>query len=410
MKNKVFYYTLLIASSCSLIKASMALIRPYDTLTVRRLIPEKNWNLSGTNAGGTKTFARAEEGTAKSLQIWQCAQNGLAMLNGFSPDSPIGMLNALVDATDNGIRGIFIPKGTLELHYTGIFAAQARIHREWRLGFYLPVYATALTDVRWIDKTESLNSQDARVKQYLSESLGQLTESLGGLYIGPWHRAGVGDLVTTIEWAAQFPQSKPFLKNVEISLLLGLNFPTGKKEDYDKLLAFAYGYDGSWAIPMGIGIKLLLSKQLTVGADVQLTVIFGNTRNRRIKTAFSQTDLLLLQKAPVYRDPGLDQCFNLYTELHAPYGVSLMLAYQYYKHGEDMYIVKNNCFSSNIANSAERLQDWTAHSWIVDASYQYYTKANQAIIPRVDLFARVPFNGRRSIMFTTFGGGISINF
>lgn len=388
----------------------MGLIRPYDTVLSPRLYGKKRYNISLLNAGGIKTYARAEEGEANSMRIWQPSQDALAMLDGFSYTSAPGMLASLIDADDDGVRGHVIPTGTLKIDYTGVLAAQTRIYGHWSLGLYVPFYATSLRDVYWCDETKSNTLEDMRVRNYLTQRLATVTRELGDLDIGPWKRSGLGDMVLTGQWSSDFPQSKPFLRNVYIALFGGLSIPTGKREDFDKLLAFSYGYDGSWAVPMGLGIELTLSNHLAIGADVQLVVIFGNTRMRRIKTAEHQTDLLLLQKAPVYRDAGLDQCFNLYAQLSPLRGVSLLFGYQYYKHGEDVYNIHDNRFSSNIANSAERLQDWTAHYFVIDAGYCYHRTYEQYIIPEVSFFFRAPFNGRRSVMQATIGCNVAFNF
>jgi hypothetical protein len=89
-----------------------------------------------------------------------------------------------------------------------------------------------------------------------------------------------------------------------------------------------------------------------------------------------------------------------------------MLGYQYYKHGEDMYAIKGNQFSSVIANSAERLQDWTAHHCVASVSYTYtgHDPQSQWAIPEISAFVRTPFNGRRSIMYTTMGVVASVQF
>ncbi|MCL5875835.1 MAG: hypothetical protein M1114_05170, partial [Candidatus Dependentiae bacterium] len=96
----------------------------------------------------------------------------------------------------------------------------------------------------------------------------------------------------------------------------GFNLPTGKKQNEDLLMAVPFGYDGAYGIFGGAGIDILLAYIMKLGLDVELLHLFGNTRERRIKTNIDQTELLLLQKVSAYKDWGLYQRFNLYAKVY----------------------------------------------------------------------------------------------
>lgn len=408
-KKIIVRVTHLVCMVYSVSIAAMYMRDPYDPLIRPFFYEDKNFEFFITAQGGIKGKAYSEEGASNALRIWEPDQDALAMLKGFSPLSPIGMRGTLVDATDDGVRGHFIPSGSIRLLHAETIAARARFYEDWTIGLYVPFYATELSDVCWADLTKSDNSEDLRVKQYLTKNFFETVRTLGdGLDLGPWSRAGLGDMTFFVEWAHNFPQTKPFLKNVRLGGRLGLQIPTGKHEDIDKIEAFAFGNDGAWGLPFALSLDLSLSEHMRAGVDVQLTHIFGHAKTRRIKTDVAQTDLLLLQKALVYKDYGLEQRFNMYVQAYRFYGFSALVGYQFFKHGEDVYAIVGNCFSSAIANTAERLQDYTTHHIVTSLKYAYFDY--ERVIPQVELFAQIPVKGKRALATTTLGCVISCDF
>lgn len=405
--KNIIYKLFFITFFSGLSLTGMNMLTPYNIL-LRPPFQNKRFQIFGSVEGGIYNKAYAEEQSANALRIWQPKQDALAMLNGFDSNSDIGMKRIQVDATNDGIRGFFIPSGELSFKFATSISTNLRFYQDWTLRVYMPFYATELSNVCWIDQTLSNNMDDLRVKEYLTNDFLNEVKTLGNLDLGPWKRSGVGDMTLSMEWDHNFAQTKPFLKNVHLNFRGALLIPTGKNEDIDKIEAFAFGNDGAWGASCGVGLDLSLSQYLRAGLDVQLTHIFGNSKMRRIKTDINQTDLLLLQKCMVYKDFGLDQQFSMYVEAQSCYNVAARIAYQFFKHGEDTYSLKGNSFSNTIINTAERLQDRTIHHLLTTLSYTLNTY--ESFKPYVELFARIPVKGKRSIGSTTVGGFISVEF
>ena len=233
-----------------------------------------------------------------------------------------------------------------------------------------------------------------------------------GLDLNGWKRTGPGDLNLLLEFMFDFPQkNRQFLKNVDVGGRVGFTFPTGLKQDVDKLMAFPFGYNGAVGIVYGGGLSVTLGDYFKAGFDVQLLHLFGNTRERRIKTSIDQTDLLLLAKTPAYTDYGLTQRFNLFVQAYNIAGVSFLVGYQFLKKGED-HLALNSCdYSSTIANTAISLDEWIVHSAEFNLSYDFSAcQTDPWIVPQASLFARLPFGGKRSIAFTTVGFMLSVDF
>jgi hypothetical protein len=360
------------------------------------------------------------------LHIYDCQQNALTMLEGFPDESPQSILLAQINpfqAGDDGKRGRFNVCGNLKLDAGGGFGLRYFWGGGWSINAYLPFYSMHLTDVRWQDQTAHITSADERVHMLLTDNIYTNVFSLGdGLFIGDWHRAGIGDLTVLVQWHRDFPQAKPVLKNVAINTRAGLSAPTGLRRDVNTICSLPFGADGAWTLPFALNLELTLGCYLQVGLDAQLIHLFGRTEVERIPTMVHQTTLLYLQKACAFRDFGWNQQLSIYGGIiDLPKGFSARVGYQFIKQGSDHISLASNFFSTEIANNTAflgnkgelrpDLRDWTAHQIIVRADYDCSIWLKDACVsPRFSLFAELPFNGRRSILFTTIGGSIALDF
>jgi hypothetical protein len=216
-----------------------------------------------------------------------------------------------------------------------------------------------------------------------------------------------------INWQKVYPQYRPFLKNVQLNGRVALVIPTGRRKDENKLLAYPFGFDGAVGILFGGGLDAQLGEYFKTGFDVQLMHLFGNTRERRIKTDLTQTSFLILQKACTYRDFGMNQRFNLYIQFyHFLRYTSLLVGYQYNKHGDDAVALNCLQFSSEVANSSSTLVEWTGHLVIVtlNHNFAYLVTPDAPVVPQLFLFFRFPVEGKRSVLFPTIGGRLEFDF
>ncbi len=409
------YKQLLFFFICATISINaMNLLQPYDTLIRPPFTGDYPWQMSVYGEYGFNTIALDSCGEcANVLRIWQGEQNALKMLEGFNDSSQIGQKRVQVDANDDGTRGHFLVSGDLDLDYSFAVAMRYAFLPRWSIGLYLPFFQMKLKNVCWEDLTKNITNKDARVKEFLTDDFFTNVCELGGLDLTGWKRTGVGDLVAMLEWYEHFPQRKPMLKDVKVNWRFGFNIPSGKRKDEDKLFALPFGYDGGLGLIFGLGLDLTFGRYLKAGVDVQLTHVFGDTRNRRIKTQKDQTELLLLEKTSAYKDFGLIQRFNLYFELYKVWkGFSLKTGYQFLKRGDDTLSLLSQDYSTEIANTALSLEEITMHHFIMDASYDFgeHIGDNARVSPYLGLFVRIPFNGKRVALNRTIGAVFALNF
>lgn len=407
----------------------MNVVRPYQILLRPPKLSDSWMQVYAIGQFGFASRAFSDDGDVPSaLQIYECNQSGIAMLDGFSPCSDIGQLRVRLDANDDCVRGHFQPCGQLDVDTAMHFGLRFFFEHHLSLAFYLPFYKMALKDVVWQNLTQGDTIQDARTCSYLADCLCQRMRDLGCLDIGGWQRTGVGDTTVSLEWIRDYPQQKPFLHNVTINGRLGFTLPSGLKADEDKLLAFPFGNDGSTGLIFALGLDLYMGQYMRGGLDVQLMHVFGNTRCRRIKTDVAQTNLFLLAKTDAFKDFGLTQQFSFYWEFYKLlYGASFKVAYQFYKNGEDTLYLTSNEFSSIIANSAQSnfptignqptgcsgtLNSFTTHDVFIILNYDFsdHMSEDSRWAPYVSAFVDIPFNGKRSVVVKNAGFAVALNF
>lgn len=411
-------YTRILILLCLLMNLSLSgmnlLLRPYDTLIRPTPYLDRCTEFSFWIEKGLRTHAYDGDGHSVNVfNIWNANQNALAMLDGFASNSPITNLFNSLDALDDGVRGRILFEGKMHYDFGGAVGGRWYFLPHAWVTAYIPFYCVRLTDVSFTDLTLENTSADLRVRNMLTRPLREvIAEFSDGLQLDGWRRTGAGDMNLLVEFMFDFPQKRTILKEVEIDGRAGLTLPTGLKADPDRLLAFPFGYDGAVGIVWGGGLKVLLDCYIAAGIDVQLLHLFGNTRMRRIKTAMDQSDILLLAKTPAYIDYGLTQRFNLFVQGYQFWrGLSFLVGYQFLKKGED-HLALNSCeFSSTIANTAVYLDEWIVHSIELNLHYDFTKECDgSAYSPQASIFARIPFNGKRSIAFTTLGLMVAVDF
>lgn len=418
LRFRTIAYALILTCSYTVIMSYVAplnLLEPYNILVRPKLDPCATWTWAFFTEGQLYSQAYGWHGNqANALTIWHCDQNALAMLDGFGTNSRISQKRMQIDADDDGTRGHFAVRGNLDVNFSSAISCYWHCCGNWTLSAHLPFFVMSLNNVSFIDLTKNITIEDMLVQELLTSQLGTVVHTLGnGLFLGGWKRAGIGDITTFTEWSAEFPQAKPLLKKVRLALRAGLSIPTGLKEDENLLVAFPFGNDRTGSIIGGVTLDLLLGKHLRLGLDVQLTHFFGNTRIRRIKTDPLQTDLLLLEKNKAYLDYGLEQEFNLFLECVdlIPY-TSLLVGYEYRKQGDKTISLFTNAFSAQVANTAPSLFDWTIHQMVINAAFdgKEWCNASSYAIPSLSLYARLPFNGVRSIGTGMLGVCFNLRF
>lgn len=415
LRNKKTLLTLL-SLYCSHLVA-MNMLQPYDPFVMPPLPTEKGkfHVVTFVETGVSSAQGYDEDGhKVDVLRIWNNDQNALKMLDGFPVTSLVGQKRLQVNVHDDGVRGHFLVCSDLDLQAAFGLAAHYAFTKSVLFGLYLPVYSYKLKNVTWNEQTKDITFEDQQVKQNLTNDFfNNVFELDECLELCGWNRTGVGDLTAMLRIVTDHPQLKPTLKNVRLQGKVGFSFPTGLKEDENKIFAFPYGGNGAFGLVFGGGLELTIHNFFKGGFDVELSHYFDHTKKSRIKTAKDQTELLLLKKLDVHKDYGFNQQFTLFGEFYNFFkGFTFKLGYQYKKHDDDTITFDNHEFATDTANTAESLKDVTMHSFLVRAAYDFepHMDYDSRVKPYIGIFARLPFNGKRSAQVKTVGVALGVDF
>ncbi len=369
---------------------------------------------------GYKTMGfNGDHDSVNVLQIWTPTQSTIGMLQGFPATFPASeYLQSIGDPVDDGVRGHIVPTGKLDFRYGLGIMGRYYFCKGIDVALFIPAYSMKLSNIKFEDLTpRGSNLEDIEVRENLTGILPEVIKELDPSYnINGWDRTGLGDITIMGEWMQDYPQRKDFLKNVTLDTRLGLTLPTGLRKNEDDLFSIPFGFDGSVGLVFGGGIQVTwlgVEHGIRGGVDAQFFYLFGNTRERRIKVAANQTDLLLLAKVGVHNDPGFTQRFNLYLQMYKFHqGLSGAFVYQVFKHSEDTISLSNNMYSSAIANTAASLDEWEIHQFIfkLDYDFQGYISDDASIKPQLTAFYKLPMSGKRAVLANTFGFVASLNF
>lgn len=428
VSRKLFLLSALCATLFAQESSAMNLLQPYDTLIrppFKMKQGESGYHVDFFAEHGFHASGYNECGDfVNVLGAWSCNANpkqpcdnedALKMLDGFDSSSAIGELAADLrrdGANDDGVRGHFLVSGALDFD-SFAFSGRYNFQHNWFITAYLPFYSMRLKNVCWRELTQNLTAGDISVKQKLTNNFFENVRTLGsGLELGGWKRTGLGDLALILEWFEDFYQPKPLLRNVRVNWRIGLTLPTGLRQDENKIFALPFGNDGAVGLLFGVGLDLDLGRYLQLGGDIELLHRFGNIRCRRIKTQREQSTFLLLQKAEVYKDWGLDQRFNLFLQFHNMGGLIFKCGYRYYKHGEDILSMRSENYSELVANTAENLDEKTMHQAVLKLGYDFekHLDEDAPVKPSFYLYSRIPFAGRCVAMSPTFGLVLAFDF
>jgi len=303
----------------------------------------------------------------------------------------------------------------LDATFQGRYILKDFIKGNLGLVLFVPIRYAEISDVKFIDESKT---SLPLIPEYFKENYTKNFEifqskisELGGPRLGSWNKTGLGDIVVMLDWLRSFRQSKETLVNVDLNIKLGLSIPSADKKNVDDAFSMSLGNDGAWGIPLGAGLALDFTHHVRLGGDVEFTVLLNETHERRLKTDYNQTEILLLNKGDATLDHGLTWKFNLYLQAYRFWkGVSLKFAYEYLKHDSDKLSEKSDVFNHDIINSANSLKEWNTHNLIFQLNLDFFKWHEFFSKPQISLFYKLPLSGKNVINSDNIGGQIGFNF
>jgi len=239
-------------------------------------------------------------------------------------------------------------------------------------------------------------------------NLRHLLTSLG-LNPQPFNATGAGDLTCSLGWTHNY-QNTTTLDFIDMTCVLGILAPTGKKKNPDLLFSLPLGYNGHWGVPLSVKLSLGMYEWITLGISTDLLFFLDNTEFLGLKTSTEQSNLILLLHDHVSVKKGFIWDTGVYVKAdHFMYGLSFTFAYSYA--GEQKTVltpIDNIKLNKTIINSDQSLKKWNMHTLHFFAEYDF-AKQDSKIGPRVGFFYNYQIKGMRTFNTNMCGGSFGID-
>lgn len=418
MKNKILVILSLLIADSVLQAAPLGFVEPYNFMIEAEPIYGKSrfqWTMLTELSYDNVSFD--EQGhKVNALQIYEPEQNLLGLFQGLGNASQFNQLvNSLAGGSGGGVNntenGMFTPTGTFDGSQVA-FLASYMFHQHCYFKVSVPVYKINLTGVDWVYSGNNDTFAGQAIQSQLVNSFAANALQDFNLSIGDWSQTGFGDMTMLLDYICDYPQGRSVLRNVRVHLRLGLSFPTGVQADENQIMSIPFGNDGSVGLPFGGGLDINLGRYFQCGFRGQFLYLWGNAKLRRVHSFPSQTTLLIPQVTMAYKEYGFIQQFDLYVQAYNIIGgLSLKLAYEYYRKAQDQLAVNVPGFNYSQINSDLRLDEQTRHNCIAMLSFDSaFLKDCNRLHPQAEIFVNIPFNGSFTSLLSTVGLQLALDF
>lgn len=417
MKKNILIATGLMMTGFLVHAAPLGFLEPYNFMIESEPLLAKSawqWNFFTQTSFDTKSFD-GQGLPVNALQIYEPRQNILALFQGFQDSKFNQMINGIAGGAgggaDNFENGFFIPTGDFT-GYQVAFLSSYRFHNNCYFKVSLPAYNLQLSNVVWDYSGTDTTFSGQQIESELVTNFLTDAQDLFGLSLQGWKTSGIGDLAMLLDYIGDFPQGRTVLRNVRVHGRLGLTFPTGQLANENWLMPQALGADGSVTMPFGGGLDINLGRYFQCGFRGQFSYIWGNLKERRIPTFYSQTTLLYPTVMPTYKNYGITQLFDLYGQIYNPVGgLSFKVAYEYFFKSMDTLSVARTGVDYNIINLNLNLDEVTRHNFICLLSFDSaFLDKHDKIHPQLGVYVNIPFNGSFATLASTLGVQLSLDF
>ncbi|MBP6869263.1 hypothetical protein KBC04_00030 [Candidatus Babeliales bacterium] len=417
MNKKFLIITSLMLAGSLLQAAPLGFLEPYNFMIESEpLLPKSKWqwNFFTQTSFDTKSF-NGEAEPVNALQIYEPQQNFLGLFQGDENSQFNQLINSIAagagGGVNNGQNGLFTPTGDFS-GYQVAFLSSYRFHNNCYFKVSLPVYNLQLSNVVWEYTGNNQTFSGEQIESDLVNSFLLDAQNLFDLDLQGWKVSGLGDLAMLLDYIGDFPQGRTVLRNVRVHGRLGLTFPTGVQSNENWLMSQPFGADGSMTMPFGGGLDINLGRYFQCGFRGQFSYIWGNLKERRVPTFYSQTTLLFPSVLPAFKNHGITQLFDLYAQIYNPFGgLSFKVAYEYFYKPVDSLSVSKPGFDYALLNTTQDLDEITRHNFICLLNFDSgFLDKHDKIHPQLGVYVNIPFNGSFMTAASTIGVQLSLDF
>ena len=327
-------------------------------------------------------------------------------------------LAALAQLPTNGNFGYVQPEGKFNYIEGDIYLAQ-NLTKGFFLDMNIPIVKTQvkLNEVPIIDESPSTgfpNVNQAEWQFLVNPTTGPAnfaaTLALYGLEAGDYSHSGVGDIVINGGWTMNKEDVCDSIDFLDVTLKVGVNIPSGFKQNTAQAFSIAAGYNKHVGIPISFDAAIGFLEWVTLGAHVGGTFFVSKTQLTRMQTSTAQNGWIKLGVDDAKSSMGNIFEGGAYLKAdHVIKGFSLSFGYLYGRQSKTTLTPVNEAkFPSVVVNNDSMLQGWNSHAISVEADYDF-AKEGRRYNPNIGIFYSQPVAGKRIFRTMTGGGYAGVN-
>jgi hypothetical protein len=323
-------------------------------------------------------------------------------------------LAALAQLPTNGNFGYVQPSGKFDYIEGDIYLAQ-NLTKGFFLDMNIPIVKTQvkLSEVPLTDESPSTgfpNVNQAEWQFLLDPANFAATLALYGLEAADYSHSGVGDIVINGGWSMNKEDVCDSIDFLDVTLKVGVNIPSGFKQNTAQAFSIAAGYNKHVGIPVSFDAAIGFVEWVTLGAHVGGTFFVNKTQELRMQTSTAQNGWIKLGLGDAKSDMGNIFEAGAYLKAdHVIKGFSLSFGYLFGKQSKTTLtptdLVK---FPSAVVNNDSMLAGWNSHAISVVADYDF-AKEGRRYNPNIGIFYSQPIAGKRVFRTITGGGYVGVN-
>ena len=284
-------------------------------------------------------------------------------------------------------------------------------------GFFLdmniPIIKHDAKDIALVDKSPGTgfpNINDVDWQLLLTQANFDATLAQYGLTGSDYSESGVGDIVINGGWTMNKEDVCDSIDFLDVTLKVGVNVPSGFKQDTAQAYSIAAGYNKHVGIPVSFNAALGFCEWMTFGAHVGGTFFVSKTQTLRMQTSAAQNGWIKLGLGEAKSDMGnIFEAGGYLKADHVIKGFSLGFGYLFGKQSKTTLtpvdLVK---FPSVVVNGDSMLAGWNSHAISVQADYDF-AKEGRRFNPNIGIFYSQPVAGKRIFRTITGGGYVGVN-
>jgi len=327
------------------------------------------------------------------------------------------VLNNLAQLPDRDYFGQLSYSGQFSIFETDLFITQ-NFNRGLFIQFHMPFRKLDISCVKHTDLSPTDNQypniNTPEWQAFLNLYPTILSEF--NLSAGSTRSNGAGDTTVLLGWTCNYENTE-ILDFVDVSLRLGILFPTGTIANPAQAFSLPTGYNGHLGIPITFDMALGTYDWLSVGLHLGVLSFIDKTSTIRVKTSNQQQGLIKLQTvtAPIAQGLLWDAVGYIKAD-HVCAGLSALFGFTYTnKEPSFIKLDERDCCPAQVIdpcftlNSCIDACDLTYGSWKMGtlhfmAEYDFYRTCPESVTPRLGVFYNLPVGGKR-IFMTGIGGG-----